>query len=164
MEYKDLVEDFAKRTRINLNIFRRIQKEHPEIIERFKEEDPQTDMYEVTQLINSLLGLLVFPREEFIGKIPYKSIKELIMEGWPIPRIKGQYTQANNLNQLVRYLRNAIAHCNIKFISDTNKTIVGLELWNEDIKTREITWHAELNIGEVDIIGHKFIDLILNTA
>ena len=164
MEYKELVDDFAKRTRINLNIFRRIQKDHQEIIEQYRKEDPQTDMYEVTQLINSLLGLLVFPREEFVGKIPYKTIKELIKEGWPIPRIKGHYTQANNLNQLVRYLRNAIAHCNVKFNSDKNKKITGLELWNEDMQTKVITWHAELTIDEIDIIGHKFIDLILKTA
>lgn len=164
MEYKQLVEDFAKRTRINLNIFRRIQKEHPEIIRCYKKEDPQTDMYEVTQLINSLLGLLVFPREEFVGKVPHKSIGELKKDGWPIPRIKGNYRQINNLNQLVRCLRNAIAHCNVKFNGDTNKNIVGLELWNQDPETGSITWHAELTIEEIDAIGHKFIDLILETA
>jgi len=164
MEYKELIRDFAKRTRINLSIFRRIQKEHPEIIEHYKKEEPQTDMYEVTQLINSLLGLLVFPRKEFVGKIPYKKIIELKQEGWPIPRIKGDYAQVNNLNQLVRCLRNAIAHCNIEFISDSNKKIIGLELWNEDPKVNIITWRAELTIEEIDIIGNKFIDLILESA
>jgi hypothetical protein len=163
MEYKELVEDFAKRTRINLKIFRRIQIEHPKIIDNYKKEDPQTDMYEVTQLINSLLGLLVFPREEFIGKIPNKTIDELKNDGWPIPKIKGHYNQANNLNQLVRYLRNAIAHCNIEF-SHKHKVITGLELWNKDPHTGNITWHASMTIDEIDVIGHKFIELILKTA
>ena len=163
MEYKDLVDDFAKRTRINLSIFRRIQKEYPEIIERYRKVDPQIGMYEVTQLINSMLGLLIFPREDFIGKIPQKTIMELQKDGWPIPRIKGSYPQIKNLNQLVRYLRNAIAHCNVLFKSDSNKNIEGLELWNENDQGIR-TWHAELSINELDIIGHKFIDLILKTA
>src|SRR3972149_5100702 len=108
MDYKDLVDDFAKRTRINLAIFRRIQNEYPDIIDKYKKDDPQIDMYEVTQLMNSMLGLLIFPREDFIGRIPYITINELEKDGWPIPRIKGNYPQIKNLNQLVRYLRNAI--------------------------------------------------------
>ena len=163
MEYKELVDDFAKRTKINLTIFRRIQKEHPEIINSYKKEDPQTDMFEVTQLVNSLLGLLVFPREEFVGKVPHKTLTELKHDGWPIPKIVGHYRQVNNLNQLVRCLRNTIAHCNVKFKNE-NKKIIGLELWNKDPETKNITWHAEMTIEEIDTIGHKFIDLILDTA
>ena len=56
MEYlqgKAFVGDFAKRTLANLNIIEQEIRENK-------------DAYEVTQLINSLLGLIVFPFERQI--------------------------------------------------------------------------------------------------
>ena len=52
MQYKDTVRDFAERTIKNL-----------EAIEKMKNNNSNADVYEVTQLINSLLGLLVLIRE-----------------------------------------------------------------------------------------------------
>ncbi len=48
MMYKEVIQDFARRTRKNL-----------EAIDRLHAEGRQ--VYEVTQLVNSTLGLLVFP-------------------------------------------------------------------------------------------------------
>lgn len=49
MEYSVLVKDFAKRTRHNLEIIRAHKEQSQEV-------------YDVTQLVNSFLGLIVLPK------------------------------------------------------------------------------------------------------
>lgn len=49
MKYENLVKDFVKRTKQNNEMLRKLQTENPNL-----------EFYEVMQLINSLLGLLVF--------------------------------------------------------------------------------------------------------
>lgn len=57
MEYHErFIIDFAKRTRANL-----------EFIEQAKPSGDQ--VFEVTQLVNSLLGLLVFSRERYLREM-----------------------------------------------------------------------------------------------
>ena len=53
MNYEDVIADFATRTKKNLELIRRLQA-----------EDPESEIYEVTQLLNSMLGLLVFPKSD----------------------------------------------------------------------------------------------------
>jgi len=61
MEYEKLVQDFAYRTRKNLDALLYLKRTKP---------DNNIEVYEVTQLINSMLGLLVFPKERYFDKIP----------------------------------------------------------------------------------------------
>jgi len=145
MEYKDLVKDFAERTRINLSIIQ-------------DEVKSGRDAYEVTQLINSLLGLLVFPEQAFIKKIPEIKIDDLKKQGWPIPRVCGNYSQVSDLKQLVRYLRNGIAHFNVCF-TDKDGHVDGLIIWN--IKHGLKDWEAELKIEELQSIIKRFSELLL---
>lgn len=58
----------------------------------------------------------VFPREEFIGRIPNKPLAELEEEGWPVLKEHQGFKQVPDLNGLERYLRNTISHCNIDFL------------------------------------------------
>ena len=148
MEYKNIVKDFARRTRSNLNLIKSLQ-----------ERDPGIEVYEVTQLVNSMLGLLVFPQQRYVDEIPKTPLRDLKEQGWPIPRVVGNYPQVKNLNQLVRYLRNAISHFNVEFISDQTAQIQGLRIWNE--WNGKTTWKAELTIEEIDGITDKFLQLIL---
>ncbi len=89
MNYEDLVRDFAQRTRKNLQALRTLQKSNPEM-----------EVYEVTQLMNSMLGLLVFPQQQYINRIPETPLDQLTSQGWPIPEVSGNYPQVENLNQL----------------------------------------------------------------
>jgi len=68
MMYEDLVADFAKRTRANLETLRGIQIKN----------DPKLRVFEVTQLINSMLGLLVFPQQRYVDQIPEIPLAELV--------------------------------------------------------------------------------------
>jgi hypothetical protein len=145
MNYKILVKDFAKRTNINLRIIE-------------KNKICGNESYEVTQLINSCLGLLVFPREKFFNSIPETQIEELEKQGWVIPEVSGNFPQVENLKQLLRYLRNAIAHFNIEFISDSEDQIQTIKVWN-NYRGRK-TWEAILGIEELKSILEKFTELI----
>ena len=146
MEYKDLVRDFAERTRANLALVRAAAK-------------TGQNAYEVTQLINSMLGLLVFPQKEFYEKIPETTLADLEKEGWPIPRVCGSYPQVLNLRQLARYLRNGIAHFNLRF-TEMGGSVDGLIIWNETPKGNK-NWEAELKIEELEGITDRFTQLLL---
>lgn len=150
MNYDDLVKDFAERTLINLDHMQ-------------KQQQAGFPVFEVTQLVNSLLGLLVFPRENWINKIPMISIVDLVDDGWPKLEILSQdqgSVECKDLKQLTRYLRNAISHCNVKFVPGNDNYIDGLELWN--VSRGKENWRIRLSIPDLEIIARKFIDLLLS--
>ena len=151
MNYQELVKDFAQRTKNNLETLRAIQAERPDI-----------EVFEVTQMVNSLLGLLVFPQQEYVNKIPATPIEELAASGWAVPEVDGEFEQVNDLKQLVQYLRNAIAHFNIKFTEDERGEINGLIVWNYNPRERIINWRAKLTLDDIEKITDSFIGLILN--
>jgi hypothetical protein len=153
MNYQHLVKDFALRTQKNLHTLRNLQT-----------SDPKSEVYEVTQLISSMLGLLVFPQQQYVTNIPKVPLSTLASQGWPVPKIVGDYPQVEDLNQLVRFLRNAVAHFNLKFLSDTDGHIRGLEVWNRDPRRKAVTWKAELTVEDIEKISQKFIELLLDGA
>lgn len=157
MEYNEVVRDFASRTQENLLAIEKLKQSGHEV-------------FETTQLINSMLGLLVFPQQAYVDTIPETPIEELKQMGWPIPREHPRYTQVTNLKQLIRYMRNAVAHFNIEFIADRQHTIQKIRVWNTRMESRAAlgttgrmlhrNWEAELNIEELRTITMKFIDLM----
>jgi len=101
-----LEKDLIKRTKANL-----------EFIQKAKEKD--ADVYEATQLFNSLLGIIVNIREDEkkngIIAVNFESIKldDREKEKWAIPKeIKDE-----NLMKFLINLRNAVAHIDITFES-----------------------------------------------
>ena len=146
MNYQHKVKDFAKRTKHNLQLIRQCQQRGE-------------DAYEVTQLINSCLGLLVLPREHYIDDIPKTPIEELEKNGWKIPKVKPGYSQVKDLNQLISYLRHAIAHFNIEFISDAEDEIRALEVWNN--KDGKKDWEAVLDLNELESLIEKLSDMLM---
>lgn len=148
MEYQHLIEDFARRTRDNLQRLNALKASGIEV-------------YEVTALVNSMLGLLVFPQQRYVDFIPETPIDELANQGWPIPSVVGNFTQVSSLRQLVRQLRNAISHFNVEFFADGSGQIAGLIVWNVDPRSNRTTWKARLSVSDLDAIAHRFIALIL---
>jgi hypothetical protein len=146
MEYKDLVKDFATRTKANLALIQTAAK-------------TGQDAYEVTQFINSLLGLLIFPQQEFYDKIPKTKLADLEKDGWPIPRVCNNYKQVRNLSELLRYLRNSIAHFGLSFTAK-KEHIDGIIIWNT-LPSGQINWKAELKIEELERITDKVMQLLI---
>ena len=112
-DYK-LEEEFISRTEKNLRAIEKLSQDGESV-------------YEVTQLINSLLGLLVYPRENFFDEIPEITRETMIKQRWPLP--DEEISQIQNLRKLVKNMRNAVAHLNIEFIADNNE-IVGIRFKN----------------------------------
>lgn len=162
MMYENVVKDFALRTRKNLEALEKYQSEGAEV-------------FEATQLINSMLGLLIFPQQKYVSSIPKASIEDLQRDGWVVPKVRGSFRQVSDLNQLIRYLRNAIAHFNVEFIGDGQNQIALLKLWNmtpvykngkkqrkpDGSIIEKKNWEAELSLDDLRKITNKFIDLIL---
>ncbi len=110
-----------------------------------------------------MLGLLIFPREEFVGRIPKTPLPQLKAEGWPFPKTRAGFAEIADLNELVRYLRNAIAHFNIEFIGDGQNQIRVIRVWNNN-RTGAKTWEADLGIDELRGIAERFTDLLLASS
>jgi hypothetical protein len=148
MMYEDMIRDFALRTRKNL---RAIDELHSK----------GADVFEVTQLVNSTLGLLVFPQQRYVESIPEIPLDKLQQMGWPVPHTRRGFAQVAHLRELIRYLRNAIAHCNIKFLEDGENQIRGLRVWNVRSNGRR-NWEAELNVADLRDLTERLIELLLN--
>jgi hypothetical protein len=147
MNYQEeFILDFAKRTRANL-----------EFIERAA--DP--NVYEVTQLFNSMLGLLVFPQQSYMDRIPETPLHDLVNSGWPAIKVTGP-ALCTNLQHLIRMLRNGVSHCNVEFMADELKQITGLRIWNHKGGNwrNGKNWEAELSIEDLRTIAFKFIELM----
>lgn len=79
MEYKDVLSEFAERTLANLEKIRTLEQQ-----ERSRGVTPaRLTVFPITQQVNSLLGLVVFPKEGYQKHIPQKTIAQLVAEGWP---------------------------------------------------------------------------------
>ena len=108
-----------------------------EIVERNRSYDAEyRNAYEVTQIINSLIGLLLFPYGHYKGE--KSKLKEIDQEAYGniedyIQKLKDEQrifsTGRMNTNTFLRALRNAVAHSgendNLMFYprSDANKSI-----------------------------------------
>lgn len=148
MEYHNLVADFARRTQHNLHAIRTLNA------------GTGQGAYEVTALINSMLGLLVFPQQAFCDQIPELPLGTMKANGWPLPQVAAEYSDVDNLRTLIRYVRNAISHFHIKFLTDSTDQISGLTIWNED-RFGNKSWEGHFSLGELESFSNKFVDLLI---
>ena len=119
--YNELISDFADRTLRNLDF----------VQERVR--DGEQDLYDVTQLWNSLLGLVVLPLEtdkkRGNRRIPATPMTELGCQGWPRLTSSGQDNES--LHDVVKHLRHAVAHANVEFVPRSDGEIISVKIWNE---------------------------------
>lgn len=148
MNYEDLVGDFARRTKANLAL-----------VESHATLSGGQAAFEVTQLVNSMLGLLVFPRERWFDRVPRTPLVELADAGWPVITVLGA-VPGNDLKGLARYMRNAIAHCNIEFLPDGSGQIAGIRIWNVPPGKTDPDWKADLTVEQLRFIAFEFIEML----
>lgn len=146
-----IIRDFMARTLHNL-----------ELIEAHAPAPGETaapSVYEVTQLINSMLGLLIFPREGFWVHLSARPLHTLPPEFQTLRRA----TRARDLRQLIRLMRNSFAHFNVKTHSFMGQ-IDSLVLTNLNDQ-KQITWEMEITVDElrafVDWFAYGIIDSTL---
>lgn len=115
VESRNTVHDFIDRTNRNLkNVDRAVQC------------DPKA-FFEVTQLINSAIGLLMFPNEVYLNQLPDTRVED-ILNPEHLPKIIYGDAKLGTLQDSVKKIRNALAHYNVEF-TNKNNSIVGLYLW-----------------------------------
>ena len=149
--------EFARRTRKNLAFILEAAREH------------RGEVHEVTQLVNSLLGLVVFPWERSFAKSAARiSVAGLVRRGWP--EWKVEVGESPNLWDLIRHLRNGIAHGNVIYSSDDpdhTKVTITIQNWTEykDDQGKsvwELSWRGEIQADALLEFCYRFIDLVDN--
>jgi HEPN pEK499 p136 len=154
-EIRDLVKEFGERTLSNLDFIQR----HAD----------QPDVYEITQLWNSLSGLLVLPYERELDAIQ-ASLTEAAGWGWPelsetFPLNDAQ-SASTDLADQIRKLRNAVSHYNVKFLSERG-SISGVKVWNHDRprgpgknqRDMPVNWWTEIPIAQLDQLARAIATL-----
>lgn len=153
--YKDTLKCFIERTNSNLRF-----------IQDMAINGKSESTFETTQLINSLLGLIVLPQQELFPVIPTTSYADLKKDGWPISFLKsstkkgasnGRYE--DNLNNLLRYFRNGIAHFNIE-VTELDGQISGIDICDKNTDDDQPHWNACLTLDELEQIIEKFGEVI----
>lgn len=145
----NIVRDFAQRTLHNLRFIEQQYK-------LFKTGESKTEVYEVTQLINSMLGLLVFPREKF-----WNHLKPLTFN--KIPNCPFHpHPQAPDLPELIRLTRNGFSHFNLEIPADRGY-IYKIKMHNRT-KKGVINWHDEVTVFELRKFVEWFIEGIIDSS
>lgn len=145
--------EFAKRTRRNLDFIENAAKQHP------------SQVHVVTQLTLSLLGLIVFPKEKLLHEDASRmTIEEMQEEGWPTWTITLDEPKkpTRTLWDIVRHLRNAIAHGRLTFTCDSPK-MDDVGIFVEDRKNKNDTqpyWSAQMNARDLKRFCFRFLDFI----
>lgn len=115
--------------------------------------------HDATLLINCLLGLLVIPHEKLLEKIPEDSIQNVGKWGISPNSIRNVgkcnlgHKHDLNLRQVVRQLRNSVAHFRIQPLHE------GKEVSGFSFKDRS-GFHAELSIVELKSFVSKLAEYL----
>jgi hypothetical protein len=151
MPSRNEVLAFAARTRENLDCIERAFMD-------------KGSGHVVTQLVSSLLGLIVFPHEKnFDASLKEIRLDRLAAEGWPRWEIlKGK---CETLGSLVHRLRNAVAHGRMRFSSDSRHmgdVTIEVEDWHPH--ARGPHWRARIGAVDLREFCLRYIALIEDTV
>lgn len=162
---EDLVKDFFNRTLINLELYEKLNKQSPD-------DYP----YEVTQLINSFLGLIVFVSEKCREK--YKTsageaFSEMILSysnNYTVnfskeiyekfeDKINSTYPNDKNAVGFLQHLRNSVSHCRLEMKPDhKNLSEIGSIRFEDQLELNKekkpYTFNVELSIDDIREIIH----------
>lgn len=118
----------------------------------------------VTQIANSMLGLIVFPWEKRLkkdakGDIARKKMKDLVNDGWPSWTIA--MGTCSRLGCLIYHLRNAASHGSIEFSSDDpDPSQITITVKDRKPDSQDPYWIAEIGALELRSFCLRFIKLL----
>jgi hypothetical protein len=143
---RNTTEGFARRVRKNLAFI-------------VKKRNEGEDVHEVTQLVTSLLGLIIFPWEagalQHLESLP---LSELEAEGWPGWDIQlDDKGDTKSLGKLTGHLRNAACHRRLKFSSE-HREMHKVEIEFEDAANKKSppNWRAKINAADLAVFCERF--------
>jgi len=147
--YRDSTVDFIVRTRSNLALI------------QARKLDVGEERFEVTQLINSLLGLLVMPQQQEIFRQGVYMLRNLERDGWTFPRPAQGYHNKTELSAMLRLMRNSIAHWGLSFI-ERNGEISDIVMVNKNDDTGNICWRAQMSVPELRCFVERLSELAIS--
>jgi hypothetical protein len=105
--------------------------------------------------VTSLLGLIVFPYQEIrdSGYTDFKKFKleELSKSGWPTWKF-GKESGCDDLQELIRHLRNAVSHRRVILSSDARKLEqVDVLFFDRKNPNGPGDWDATINAAELHV-------------
>jgi hypothetical protein len=140
-------EGFAARVRKNLDFIIRMKAQGE-------------DVHEVTQLVTSLLGLIVFPWEAYALKgLEAEPLSALQQKGWPPWNIQlDEKGDTTTLGRLTWHLRNAASHRRVRFSSD-EPDLANVVIVFEDMPNRpgaNVNWRAAIRADQLKSFCDQF--------
>lgn len=110
-------------------------------------EDPRR-FFEITQLVNSVIGMLIFPAEEALSALPEDLLLRPVANAHPRV-LHGDKDTFALIGPALRKLRNSFAHFNIEFENQNNQ-IVGLYAWSyRSPEASEPEWVAYISVEDL---------------
>lgn len=134
------------------------------------------DVEEFTQLLNSMLGMVICIREDYFVRSHYEweEIERLHLNSWrPGLQLPGKTAsrksprlqQINSFSQLVTKIRHAFAHNCFEFIPTKNgKDIAGITVWNipsgKPNNKENRTWEADILETELRDLANLIVEFL----
>lgn len=123
----------------------------------------QAQVHVVTQTVLSLLGLVVFPwAEGFDFSVRNLDYQTLTNQGWPCWSVS--LGHSDTLGELIRHIRNAVAHRRIAFSSDSLDS-PDVEIQFEDAPSTAAApnWRATIRADGLQQFCLRFARLVDDT-
>lgn len=146
----------AKRSRKNLEFI-------------FEQKKQGKDVEEFTQLINSMLGMLIFLREEYLKDrvVDWKELQVLglapiLVEGNAASPRRPALKQSKTFSKLISNLRHAFSHNNFDLLGQP--TITGIRVWTVPFKKENLPknrdWQATISGKQLRALAYLLIDFL----
>ena len=117
------------------------------------------DVHEVTQIVISVLGIVIIPWERNLkNRLGKYGLEDLYAQGWPQWNIS--LGSANTLKDLVRKLRNGTAHGRYRFSSNARDP-EDVTLIVEDALNGKVHWRAEITAVDLKEFCYRFLTVLL---
>lgn len=117
--------------------------------------------YETTQLINTFLGALAHPFEAMRHDLTSLPLDDAAARGWPT--VAKEYPtdrDPTSLGDLIRLMRNGLAHGNLDLIGDGQGNIKAVRVWNVSPRLRARDWGTILSLADMRRFLDCFVRLI----
>lgn len=141
MMYNEIVRDFMSRTRSNLNFI--------------EKNTCKPEVYETTHLINSLVGMLILPKEQYWEELEKPNFKTPFFDKLKSDKQIYDRYGIKTYRDFVRHMRNAISHFRIEQMCD-RKDVAGFKF--EDKRNGETTFEIELTNDEIKLFIFELCD------
>ena len=140
--------DFISRTKI--------------IIEQYeKAKIPKNEKFEVTLLLNCLVGLLILPQQNWYDSLPTSIVSE---EEWGIGEQDISFMkqgETKNVKDIARHLRNSVSHYHFKAFKNEINDIEYIKF--EDFNKQDSkTFDANISVNGVKQFTAKLTDIFIS--